>query len=720
MAVKRGGLCDVFQDESGFSTVGMVFALLITLSLIFSAAQVYQVNSASADVQSVADAAALAAANEVAEFYIVVYLCDAIVLSLSLTGIIAVGLSAAALCVPPTAALAEPLFKAAQDAFKARDSFASKAAAALNRYQSLLPFLSAANAHVVIKANAGTQLPVECTGFAMLVPYEGERITVGALDEVGELIESFEERKEGLGYAAEQAEEAAKEARAEKEHAFMHDCGLAPDYCMYERASTLAHLDAKDNPLYRSVDAWSFSVALKRAQAYYPARLAQEAPEDGTVDSQARSALRRNFYRYAVAEIEKGYVIEGEETGFDAYFPILPKNTAEMKDTRLYTEDAYPVSVDGEGRQTMHAWNGCPAMAEQGAAGSGSLEYLNRNALPICPSCQFSSASLGKVAAASSSIGNGFEYHYREVAEAAARYQAARSKGAPHEKEAKAIVDDLLAQISDALSHAASHRIEAFPPGRIGVISFAASANGAQASEGFSNRFASQKATLGVSAAISGAALVSESPEEGKTVISSMLDGVREASGAGSFGALGVIVDLWSSLLSAYAEGGAALSEGVKDALSQIPLASESGLGTWAAEKLADAAEALGLQPAKLDAPKPALVNTAHIVLEDGSDVSKALREAKEGCLEAGPLLSGGGLSVVVSTIESAALDGFGDLGESITIAQVEPLGEGGPSLPITIALPPFVKAMAENAITGAFDYVRGIVAGVAVGRVWW
>ena len=50
----------LFRDEDGFTTVGVALALLVTLALVFTSAQVYRVSSASADVQDVADAAALA------------------------------------------------------------------------------------------------------------------------------------------------------------------------------------------------------------------------------------------------------------------------------------------------------------------------------------------------------------------------------------------------------------------------------------------------------------------------------------------------------------------------------------------------------------------------------------------------------------------------------------------------------------------------------------
>ena len=54
------------------------------------------------------------------------------------------------------------------------------------------------------------------------------------------------------------------------------DCGDDPSYCMSERARTLTGMAGADNPRYASVDAWSFSVALDRARAYYARRLAVE------------------------------------------------------------------------------------------------------------------------------------------------------------------------------------------------------------------------------------------------------------------------------------------------------------------------------------------------------------------------------------------------------------------------------------------------------------
>ena len=60
------------HDEDGMTTVGMVVSLLLALSMIFSSAQVYRIQSVSSRVQSVADAGALAAGNVVAEFMVAV------------------------------------------------------------------------------------------------------------------------------------------------------------------------------------------------------------------------------------------------------------------------------------------------------------------------------------------------------------------------------------------------------------------------------------------------------------------------------------------------------------------------------------------------------------------------------------------------------------------------------------------------------------------------
>ncbi|WP_255467162.1 pilus assembly protein TadG-related protein [Raoultibacter phocaeensis] len=702
----RRGKRGILYAEEGFSTVGMVLVLLLTLALIFTGAQVYQLESTSSQVQNVADATALAAENEVAEFFIVVRVVDAVVLSMSLTGLAAMGLGVVALCTPATASMGSSLIKMSSNIVDARNSFAERASSGLTKVQALLPFLCAANGASVAQANSDASKGLGYFGFALALPVECDPIEVGALDVADDLIEDVRENEEALREAAEKAEEAARKARAEKERAFMADCGSNPAYCMYERADHLAGLSQEDNPLYRSVDTWSFSVALKRAQAYYPARLASEGPGGSSVEEAARSALRERFYRYAASEVERGYVRETEDS-FDALFPRMPKNTAEMRETELYTESVYPITAGAEG-QTMHAWAGCPAVS-RGQAGLGSIAQMEAGSYVSCAACGFTAASMGKVAAASTSIENGFEYHYNIVADAAEAYRKAREEGDPYAEEAKGRAQGLFDKVSAAIGDVASYRIHAEPPGRFGAVAFVADLSTVSVSDAFSSSFVRTEGSLGTRAALSAAALARDDPEEGASVISAVLDNVDEAGAGGALGALGIVLDLWSSLLAYYSQGVEALGKGVDDALSALPLVSESGLGLWASSALSRLLESLGLEPVDLDSPKPALVNSAHVLAADASRFSQTLLAAKQESIALGDAAGSDLFSTALSVFETSALDALGGLEGGIVIAVIEPFGSSGPSFPLTLALPPSAVSAAGQAVQDSIARMKSI-----------
>ena len=395
------------RDEGGMTTVGMVVSLLLALSLIFSSAQVYRVQSVSSRVQSVADAGALAAGNVVAEFMVAVRVCDSVALSLSLTSLTSTGLGIVACCVPGGQGVGAKLLEAGARVADARDSFSKTASEGLTRVQKALPFLAAASAASVAQGNGSNGS--DYTALALLVPDSVEDIRVPQEDaRAKQAREDALDQAEEVKELAQRAEEAAVRAQDAKQRAFEHDCGARPGWCMAERAETLAHMTGAQNPVYSSVDAWSFSVALRRAQAYYPARLAVERPEDGSVQAQAQSALRKRFYAFAAQEVSRGYVREGDS--FEALFPHLPANTAQMRETELFTQAVYPVGVV-DGSPVLHAWDGCPKAA--GSSSRASLHDMEAGAWETCTECGFTAASLGKVAAASTSIGNGFEHHLK-------------------------------------------------------------------------------------------------------------------------------------------------------------------------------------------------------------------------------------------------------------------------------------------------------------------
>ena len=161
---------DSLAEEQGFSTVGVALALLLSFALIFSAARVYEIESVSGDIQNVADSAALAAENVVGEYCVIATMCDAVVLSLSLSSLCALGLSVAAACTPPTAALSQALLKSAQKLKQARDSFSEKATSALEELKLMLPLVAAAKAANVIAENANARNGVAYRGLAILNP----------------------------------------------------------------------------------------------------------------------------------------------------------------------------------------------------------------------------------------------------------------------------------------------------------------------------------------------------------------------------------------------------------------------------------------------------------------------------------------------------------------------------------------------------------------------
>ena len=130
-----------------------------------------------------------------------------------------------------------------------------------------------------------------------------------------------------------------------------------------------------------------------------------------------------------------------------------------MRSTALYTEAVYPKTIDGQGAMVLHAWSGCPALA-QGSTGVGSIQEIDlAGSYTPCSYCKFVPSSMGKVAAASSSIGNGFEHHYNEVAKAAEEYQKARDELGPLNQQAKGLAGSMLDGIGKAFREACSQRI---------------------------------------------------------------------------------------------------------------------------------------------------------------------------------------------------------------------------------------------------------------------
>lgn len=695
---------DLFRDDQGFTTLGMTVSLLLCLSLILSSVQVYRINSASAAIQDTADAAALAAQTEVAEFMVAAQVCDAVLLSLSLASSVSAGVGVACLCTPFTAPLSSGFVEAGKTFAQSKSSFSKTAKTGLQAYQRALPFIAAARAAAVARSNSA-QGTFDYHAVAVCLPLQGEDIDIADDAAATEaLFDQIEGESEQIKQASEEAENAAQEALEAKRRGFEADCGGsdADAYCMRERASSLAGMAGVANPYYASVDTWSFSVALERARAYYRERLNNERPVSESASDQSQSAVRRIFYQYACQELGKGYVRE-TESSFDAHFPVLPKNMKQMRQCDLYGAALFPVTSGGDAL-VMHGGKGCSCAA--GYTRLGSVQELETNAdgFEVCPACGFVPESLGNVAAATSSVKTGFEYYYLRVSQAASEYQKAREELDPFTSQTKSAAQTLFDACKEYAKNALNDRIQVSPPGQCGSIAVVFDSSSAQVPLW---QLANGAKPLGARVAVAGAALMEDVSEDGGTVLSGVFDGLSDEA-KNALGPASVALRCWSGLLEAYGSGQEALSSTIKDLLDGIPFVSASGLGTWAEKAFQETMEMLGLQPARLKALKPVIANTGDVASACDASLAQSYVQAKQGALEGAAALDG----VLAWSNQALSLgnQGISLVGDSIEITSFCPFGESGPCFTLRLPLP----ARAQSVLDGAMGFFAGGMQGFA------
>lgn len=611
------------EKDGGFTTVGVVIAVLLSVSLLFVTAQAYWVTSESAAIQDAADAGALAAANIVDEFMVIARVCDAVVLSMGLLALTFYGASAVAACIPGTEGIATPLADAAGRILEARRSFSEEVTKGLDSLQRVLPFMSMVNSAVVISANgANSRTGDSLIGLALPVPLEGDEthLSGGAVTE--EQQDAIEDAEEQTAESVDDAQLYEEEMDDAKLAGYLADCG--GERSMYDRASRLAGLSGLSNPWYGSVETWDFQAGIDRARAYYRARISAETLQDPGIDELANSVARRRFYSYALDVVSRGSVTVDEKGVTTADVPRLPATIVEMRDTELYTETVYPVSSDGK----LHCSPLCPACA--GVSAVASLSDLDEGKVGECETCRFSMTTLGNTPAATSNVATGFEYHYREFADAAERYSEASRSYADAVDDAKESTADTLGTIEEALTTFAADRYDPRPPGRYGCIAIVIDPASHDAPSALGNLTGS--VTIRPRMAISAAMLATDDPEQGANIISSLLTSIsdeQEASAGSRF--LSKMVEVWGDLLLGYSRGYDGLMDGVDGILSDIPGLGGDDLAQWAHDELEGIIELAGLQPVKMESMKPVLVNTRHVLERSGTGLDGVLAGTRLG-----------------------------------------------------------------------------------------
>lgn len=654
------------DNEGGYTTVAVAIALLVSLSLVFASAAAQWVGARSAEIQQVADAAALSGENAVAAYSTIAQTLDACVLSMGLAGFVTCGAGLAVSCVPGLAAKGAQMTKAGAKILDARRDFSRQASEGLQRLEGLLPALVVANSGSCVRANSREGL--DYVGCAVPYPLESQS-DFGALEDEadGNPLTDLADR---LGEESSKAKEAKERAKEALERGWMADCGSDP-YCLRERAGCLAGLSEAENPDYASPESWTFGAPLLRARRYYAARLRTAALEGRNPEEMTDAACRRAFYSYALDEVRKGEYVELDDGTVRLSLPSLPCNADQTRGTRLYEDALWPTSQEG-GTRTLHSWDGCPG-ATGAASGSASLRELEQGAVSRCAVCQMDVSQMGKVAAASTSIENGFEHHWRLIIEAARDYEAARAELASAERSVRDLAGEGAQTFAEAVEQLSVRRPKLCPPGAWGCVAVVARDESAQTPSELTSAFVSS-GRVPAGAAISAAALAPDGATAENNVLSSFFDGLA-SSGSLLGGVADGVLGLWGRLLVGYGSLATSVSSTVGEFLGNIDGVFGGSTGSWLADRLGEVVSLLGIQPADMRLKKPVTVNSQDVLDKAGLDAVGTVRGLVEALPESGS---------VADYARALGIWAADEYGPTITVAELEIPGTDV-SIPLTV-----------------------------------
>ena len=622
---KRGGFMgragiDLFIEDGAYTTLSSAVVILVVLTLLFSSTAAIWSMSRAGDTQVAADSGALAGANVVASYHTAATVVDASILSLGLAGFATIGTGLVAILIPGAELAAGDMVDTGIEIIKTRNKFAKSASKGLQKIETALPYLVAARATQAVSAQdtegatyTGTALAVPRTSESDFVALEGSEISTDVIKDTSKDLER----------AADELQKASEETAKAKERAWLADCGgsdpasVGSCSCTWERARSLAKLSDIENPHYASSVTWEPQVALDRAKAYYRLRLANEAPQGSSVETKAESAARKAFYTYASAEVNRAYITEdGDRT--TSYIPLLPRNTDEVRATELYTDAAWPTSTN-DGKTYLHYGTSCPNYKKGTPGGLASVAAYDGQ--DKCNRCHFGVSSLGAVAAPSTSIENGFEYHFDRFKDALKKYVECRNKELELMRQTEDEADRAGNAFDEAIKALSGERPRIAPPGRNGVVALAVS--GAISSPDELNSSFNTTVRLGDRGAISAAVLAPDDATAQNNVLSRFFSTLEERSG-GVVGVLDGVMDVWGRLLVGYGDIQGSADELMDEMIGDLGGGSGalSSIASWLGDTVSASVAALGLEPCDLRLRKPVLTDTANVIKSPGSDIT--------------------------------------------------------------------------------------------------
>lgn len=622
---KRGGFMgragiDLFIEDGAYTTLSSAVVILVVLTLLFSSTAAIWSMSRAGDTQVAADSGALAGANVVSSYHTAATVVDASILSLGLAGFATIGTGLVAILIPGAELAAGDMVDTGIEIIKTRNKFAKSASKGLQKIETALPYLVAARATQAVSAQdtegatyTGTALAVPRTSESDFVALEGSEISTDAMKDASKDLER----------AADELQKASEETAKAKERAWLADCGgsvpasAGSCSCMWERAGNLAKLSGEQNPHYASSVTWEPQVALDRAKAYYRQRLADEKPQGSSVEMKAESAARKAFYTYASAEVNRAYITEDGDRA-TSYIPLLPRNTDEVRATELYTDAAWPTSTN-DGKAYLHYGTSCPNYKKGTPGGLASVAAYDGQ--DKCNRCHFGVSSLGAVAAPSTSIENGFEYHFDRFKDALEDYVECRNKELELMRQTEDEADRAGNAFDEAIKTLSGERPRIAPPGRNGVVAFAVS--GAISSPDELNSSFNTTVRLGERGAISAAVLAPDDATAQNNVLSRFFSTLEERSG-GVAGVLDGVMDVWGRLLVGYGDIQGSADELMDEMIDGLGGSSGAlgSIASWLGDTVSASVAALGLEPCDLRLRKPVLTDTANVIKSPGSDIT--------------------------------------------------------------------------------------------------
>ena len=622
---KRGGFMgragiDLFIEDGAYTTLSSAVVILVVLTLLFSSTAAIWSMSRAGDTQVAADSGALAGANVVSSYHTAATVVDASILSLGLAGFATIGTGLVAILIPGAEPVAGNMVDTGIEIIKTRNKFAKSASKGLQKIETALPYLVAARATQAVSAQdtegatyTGTALAVPRTSESDFVALEGSEISTDVIKDASKDLER----------AADELQKASEETAKAKERAWLADCGgsvpasAGSCSCMWERAGNLAKLSGEQNPHYASSVTWEPQVALDRAKAYYRQRLADEKPQGSSVEMKAESAARKAFYTYASAEVNRAYITEDGDRA-TSYIPLLPRNTDEVRATELYTDAAWPTSTN-DGKAYLHYGTSCPNYKKGTPGGLASVAAYDGQ--DKCNRCHFGVSSLGAVAAPSTSIENGFEYHFDRFKDALEDYVECRNKELELMRQTEDEADRAGNAFDEAIKTLSGERPRIAPPGRNGVVAFAVS--GAISSPDELNSSFNTTVRLGERGAISAAVLAPDDATAQNNVLSRFFSTLEERSG-GVAGVLDGVMDVWGRLLVGYGDIQGSADELMDEMIDGLGGSSGAlgSIASWLGDTVSASVAALGLEPCDLRLRKPVLTDSANIIKSPGSDIT--------------------------------------------------------------------------------------------------